>query len=108
MDRVKRLSHEVLKTHRSKFSEDFADNKKALGQVSIIRSKSLKNEIAGFITKSIKRDIREAEDRQKRLEEQANALKEAEESQAPAPETPDETASAPSGEPEGAEPSPQE
>ena len=59
MDRIKRLSYEVLETHKSKFGEDFADNKKALDQISIIRSKGLKNEVAGYITKFIKKEIRD-------------------------------------------------
>ena len=59
MDRIKRLSYEVLDNHKSKFGEDFADNKKVLDQISIIRSKGLKNEIAGYITKYIKNEIRE-------------------------------------------------
>ena len=58
MDRIKRLSYEVLNEHKSKFGEDFADNKKILDQLSIIRSKGLKNEIAGYITKFIKKEIR--------------------------------------------------
>ena len=59
MDRIKSLSYKVLETHKSKFGEDFADNKKVLDQVSIVRSKGLKNEVAGYITKYIKREIRE-------------------------------------------------
>ena len=59
MDRIKRLSYEVLDEHHSKFGEDFADNKKILDQISIIRSKGLKNEVAGYITKFIKKQIRE-------------------------------------------------
>ena len=59
MDRIKRLSYEVLDKHQSKFGEDFADNKKILDQISIIRSKGLKNEVAGYITKFIKKQIRE-------------------------------------------------
>ena len=59
VDRIKRLSYEVLEKHKSKFGEDFADNKKVLDQISIIRSKGLKNEIAGYITKFIKNEIRE-------------------------------------------------
>ncbi len=58
VDRIKRLSYEVLNEHKSKFGKDFADNKKILDQLSIIRSKGLKNEIAGYITKFIKKEIR--------------------------------------------------
>ena len=64
MDRIKRLSYEVLNEHQSKFGEDFADNKKVLDQVSIIRSKGLKNEVAGYITKYIKKQIREEKAKQ--------------------------------------------
>ena len=68
MDRIKRLSYEVLNGHKSKFGEDFVDNKKALNEISIIRSKSLKNKIAGYITKFIKKEIREEKSKQARIE----------------------------------------
>jgi len=67
VDRIKRLSYEVLGDHKSKFGEDFADNKKALDQVSIVRSKGLKNEIAGYITKFIKKEVREEKAKQARI-----------------------------------------
>ena len=67
MDRIKRLSYEVLNGHKSRFGEDFAGNKKALDQISIIRSKGLKNEIAGYITKYIKKEIREEKAKQTRI-----------------------------------------
>lgn len=57
LNRIKRLSREVLSQHQSKFGEDFAENKKVLNQISIIRSKGLKNELAGYITKFIKKEI---------------------------------------------------
>ena len=66
MDRIKRLSFEVLDEHKSKFSEDFVENKKALNQISIIRSKGLKNKIAGYITRFIKKQIREEKVKQDR------------------------------------------
>lgn len=68
MDRIKRLSYEVLESHKSKFGEDFADNKKILDQVSIVRSKGLKNEVAGYITKFIKKEIREQKAKQAQIE----------------------------------------
>ncbi len=67
MNRIKRISYEVLDKHKSKFNEDFAENKKILDQVSIIRSKSLKNKTAGYITKFIKKEIREEKDKQARI-----------------------------------------
>lgn len=67
MDRIKRISYEVLDLYKSKFNEDFADNKKMLDQVSIVRSKGLKNEIAGYITKFIKKEVREEKEKQARI-----------------------------------------
>ena len=111
MDRIKRLSYEVLETHKSKFGEDFADNKKILDQVSIVRSKGLKNEIAGYITNYIKKEIREQKQKQaqaeasKAQEQQAQAepVEETPEVEAtveatPEPETPVETTEAPAAE----------
>ena len=81
MDRIKRLSFEVLDEHKSKFGEDFAENKIALNQVSIIRSKGLKNKVAGYITRFTKKQIREEKFKQDRtvsdstdIEEQESSL----------------------------------
>ncbi len=67
MDRIKRISYEVLDKHKSRFGEDFADNKKILDEVSIVRSKSLKNKIAGYITRFIKKEIREEKSKKERI-----------------------------------------
>ncbi len=67
MDRIKRISFEVLDEHKSKFGEDFADNKKVLDQIAIIRSKSLKNKISGYITRFIKKEIREEKTKQAQI-----------------------------------------
>jgi len=67
VDRRKRITYEVLDKYKSKFGEDFADNKKILDEVSIIRSKSLKNKTAGYITKFIKKEIREEKEKQARI-----------------------------------------
>lgn len=67
MDRIKRISYEVLDKHKSKFGEDFADNKKILDEVAIVRSKSLKNKIAGYITRFIKKEIREEKSKQAQI-----------------------------------------
>lgn len=83
MDRVRRLSLEVLEKHRSEFGEDFADNKKALDCISVVRSKGLKNEIAGYITKTVKNEMlaaraREAQERARAEEEEAQRVAEEE------------------------------
>ena len=49
---------EVLKDHKSKFGINFDENKQALNNISTITSKMLKNELAGYITKFIKNDLR--------------------------------------------------
>ncbi|MFY9300001.1 MAG: hypothetical protein WAO91_02255 [Candidatus Nitrosotenuis sp.] len=56
MNRITNLAAQVLNKHKEKFGTDFAQNKKLLGQLAIIRSKALKNEMAGYITKLIKRE----------------------------------------------------
>ncbi len=66
MNRIKRLSFEALEDHKSKFGEDFAENKKVLNEISIVRSKSLKNEITGYITRLIKKENREEKIKQDR------------------------------------------
>ena len=63
MDRIKRLSMEILEDNKEKFGTDFNTNKKMLEEISIVRSKELKNELAGFITQFIKREIRDNEEK---------------------------------------------
>ena len=72
MDRIKRISMEILEEHKEKFGVDFDENKKTLDNISIIRSKELKNELAGFITKFIKHELREIKENEE-LEKQASS-----------------------------------
>ena len=53
---------EVLKDKRDMFGVDFDKNKEALNQISTIRSKILRNELAGYITKFIKNELRNEEE----------------------------------------------
>jgi len=78
VNRIKRLSHEVLDQHKSKFGVDFDDNKKFLDEVAIIRSKGLRNEIAGFITRFLKREIRDQQSKEARIEADEQIVNEAE------------------------------
>ena len=59
---------EVLKDQRDMFGVDFDKNKEALNKISIIRSKMLKNELAGYITKFIKNELRNEEAKTKDVE----------------------------------------
>ena len=103
MNRVRKLSTEILEKYEDSFGENFEDNKRALMEISIITSKELKNKIAGFITKTKKRATRERlkkeADQRAREEaaaaEEAEALeqaKEAQEAEAAKPESAEETA----------------
>jgi small subunit ribosomal protein S17e len=80
VDRIKRLSFEVMNDHKSKFGQDYVENKKTLNQVSIIRSKGLKNKIAGYITRFIKKQIREEKIKQDRSSYDSDTSKEQESS----------------------------
>ena len=55
MDRIKRISNEVMNEYSQRFGTDFAANKQSLNEISIVRSKGLKNKIAGYITKILQR-----------------------------------------------------
>ena len=57
MDRIKRLSMDILENNDSIFGVDFDENKKLLNEITIVRSKSLKNQIAGYITSLIKKQM---------------------------------------------------
>jgi len=70
VDRIKKISLELLETNREKFGTDFLENKKIIEDIAIVRSKGLKNKLAGFITRFIKREIRENE---KKLAKEAQA-----------------------------------
>ncbi len=50
MNRIKRISMQLLERYGDMFSIDFDKNKEVLNKVAIIRSKGLRNEIAGYIT----------------------------------------------------------
>ena len=102
MDRVRRLSIEVLEKHRSEFGEDFAHNKKTLDCISVVRSKGLKNEIAGYITKTVKNEMRaararEAQERARAEEEEAQRVAEEEAAAAMAAAAKDEQSDGASG-----------
>ena len=80
MNRVRKLSTEILEKYEESFGENFEDNKRALMEISVITSKELKNEIAGFITKTKKRATRERlkKEADQRAREEAAAAEEAE------------------------------
>ena len=99
VNRIKRLSTEILNEYKDKFGTDFSTNKQFLNEVSIIRSKGLKNEIAGYITKILKRQ-QKFEDRKQQLIENDKKLDENEPTSEPEPEPTPEPEPEPTPEPE--------
>ena len=64
MDRIKRLSNQVLNEYSERFGTDFSTNKQTMNEITVIRSKGLKNEIAGYITKMLQRQAKFEERKQ--------------------------------------------
>ena len=61
------LSIKVLQDHKEKFGIDFTKNKQALNDICEISSKSLKNKLAGYITKFIKNEFKAKIEKAKRI-----------------------------------------
>lgn len=55
MNRIKRISTELLQKHPNRFGLEFDANKKALNDLAIVRSKVLRNELAGYITSHLRK-----------------------------------------------------
>ncbi len=79
VNRVRKISTDLIATYKGKFSTDFEHNKKVLGDVATIRSKGLKNEIAGYITSYLRREIEEEKDKESEKVAQTESFDETEE-----------------------------
>jgi small subunit ribosomal protein S17e len=66
LNRVKKLSTELLKRYPDKFNVDFQQNKKTIDEIAKVRSKELRNQIAGYIASYINRQTKE---QNKKIEE---------------------------------------
>lgn len=53
---VKRISKELIETHKGKFTTDFDENKKTVAEYSTVSTKHLRNKIAGYITRLIRQE----------------------------------------------------
>ena len=53
---VKRKTKELLRTHGDKFSTDFTDNKEKTNSATKIKSKKLRNIVAGYMTRLKKKE----------------------------------------------------
>lgn len=52
---LKRIANELLERYKGDFSKDFKKNKESVQELSTVKSKSIRNKIAGYITKVMKR-----------------------------------------------------
>ena len=57
-----------MNEHSERFGTDFLTNKQSLNEISIVRSKGLKNKIAGYITKILQRQAKFEERKQMIIE----------------------------------------
>lgn len=71
MDRVRRMSTELLTRYPDKFVQDFEQNKKAINELATIRSKVLRNTIAGYITSYVRKNSSRQEAHAEQLEAEA-------------------------------------
>lgn len=53
-DFIKRIAKELIEREPKLYSEKFEDNKQILNQITEIRTKRLRNRIAGYITSLVK------------------------------------------------------
>jgi len=68
----------VLEDNKDKFGINFAENKEVLNNISIITSKILKNELAGYITKFIKNELRNKTEKTESVENEEQLLEDTE------------------------------
>jgi small subunit ribosomal protein S17e len=74
VNRVRRISTELMTAYKGKFGVDFKQNKKMLDEVAIVRSKGLKNEIAGYIATHLKRELEEQKEKESRVPQEEPIL----------------------------------
>ena len=87
MDRIKRLSTEILSEYKDNFGTDFSENKKMLNEITIVRSKGLKNKIAGYITKILLREHKFQVRKQKLIDDEKKSTeRNSSQEKAPTPE----------------------
>jgi len=57
---LKRIANELLEKYKGEFGKDFQKNKEKVQELSTVESKSIRNKIAGYITKVVKKEATEA------------------------------------------------
>ncbi len=72
MNRIKRISMQLLDRYSDMFTGDFEKNKEVLNKVAVIRSKGLRNEVAGYITIYIKGQMNSKEEGEEEIESESS------------------------------------
>lgn len=54
---IKNATFNLIEINRDKFSTDFEKNKEALNQLNVVRDKRVRNRVAGYVTRVMKRPI---------------------------------------------------
>lgn len=52
---IKKLGDELIESYRDKFTKDFEKNKEVIKEILDIKSKKLRNVLAGYITRVMRR-----------------------------------------------------
>jgi len=52
--KIKRTTEKLMELHTAEFKKDFSENKKLLAGFAEIRSKKVRNTIAGYVTRLVK------------------------------------------------------
>lgn len=52
---IKRTGEELIEKFADKFTSDFEENKKAVEEVAMISTKTLRNRVAGYVTAKVKK-----------------------------------------------------
>ena len=51
---IKRTSNELVEKHPNKFKKDFTENKKIVSSLTDVKSKKIRNIVAGYVTRLVK------------------------------------------------------
>ncbi|MBU0461478.1 MAG: 30S ribosomal protein S17e [Nanoarchaeota archaeon] len=51
---IKRITHELFQKHKEQIRDNFDQNKQIVSQVTDLKSKKVRNSIAGYLTKMCK------------------------------------------------------
>ncbi len=55
---IKRVTEDFIRDHGSEFKDSFEENKEIIGRIAKIKSKKIRNAIAGYITRIKKSEVK--------------------------------------------------